>query len=85
VDEGSHVEDSVVLPNVTIGRHAKLRRTVIDKYCQLPDRFEAGLDEAADRARGFRVTDCGVTLVTPAMIGQHIRAARLSHEGNDVW
>jgi len=81
VDDGAVVEDSVVLPGATIGHHAKLRRVVIDKYCQLPERFEAGLDPAADRARGFRVTDRGVTLVTPEMIGQHIRAAKLSHEG----
>jgi glucose-1-phosphate adenylyltransferase len=81
VEDGTHVEDSVVLPNVTIGRGAKLRRAVIDKYCHLPDRFEVGIDHDADRARGFRVTEGGVTLVTPEMIGQHVRAAKLSHEG----
>jgi glucose-1-phosphate adenylyltransferase len=81
VDDGTLVEDSVVLPGATIGPYAKLRRVVIDKYCHLPERFEAGLDAAADRARGFRVTDRGVTLVTPEMLGQTIRAAKLSHEG----
>lgn len=70
VGEGSVVEDSVVLPNVTIGRDVRLSRTVIDKHCRLPDGFRAGFDAAADRARGMHVTPAGVTLVTPQMLGQ---------------
>jgi len=69
VGEGSQVEDSVVLPNVTIGRDVRLRRTVVDKHCVLPDGFQAGVDPEADRAR-FHVTARGVTLITPAMLGQ---------------
>ncbi|MBL0089292.1 MAG: glucose-1-phosphate adenylyltransferase [Ideonella sp.] len=68
VSEGSLVEDSVVLPNVVIGRHVRLWRTVIDKRCVLPDGFSAGVDVAADRARGFHITERGITLVTQAMI-----------------
>jgi glucose-1-phosphate adenylyltransferase len=68
VGEGSVVEDSVVLPNVVIGRQVRLRRTIIDKHCVLPDGFEAGVDAAQDRAR-FNVTERGVVLVTPQMLG----------------
>ena len=68
VGEGSLVEDSVVLPNVTIGRGVTLRRTVIDKHCVLPDGFQAGLDPVQDRIR-FHVSERGITLVTPAMLG----------------
>jgi len=68
VGEGSVVEDSVVLPNVVIGRRVRLRRTIIDKQCVLPDGFEAGVDAAQDRAR-FHVTERGVVLVTPQMLG----------------
>ncbi len=68
VGEGSVVEDSVVLPNVVIGRNVRLRRTIIDKQCVLPDGFEAGIDAARDRAR-FIVTERGVVLVTPQMLG----------------
>ena len=70
VGEGSVVEDSVVLPNVAIGRDVRLARTVIDKHCRLPDGFHAGLDAHADRARGLFVTPGGITLVTPTMLGQ---------------
>jgi glucose-1-phosphate adenylyltransferase len=74
VEERSHIEESAVLPYVTIGRNVRLRRTVIDKYSHLPDGFTAGLDHAADRARGFHVTEGGITLVTPEMLGQQFRA-----------
>ena len=72
VGEGSVIDDSLVLPAVTIGQGVTLRRTIVDNYCHLPDGFSAGLDAGYDRARGFHVTERGVTLVTPEMIGQRI-------------
>jgi glucose-1-phosphate adenylyltransferase len=74
VAEGSLIEESAVLPYVTVGRQARLRRVVVDKYCQLPDGFAAGIDRQADLARGFHVTERGITLVTPEMLGQQFRA-----------
>jgi glucose-1-phosphate adenylyltransferase len=35
----------------------------------LPDGFKAGVHPAEDKAR-FHVTDRGITLITPAMLGQ---------------
>ncbi len=69
VGEQSLVEDSVVLPDVVIGRNVRLRRVVIDKRCVLPDGFTAGVDMAADQAR-FEVSGRGITLITPEMLGQ---------------
>jgi glucose-1-phosphate adenylyltransferase len=68
VADGSTVEDSVVLPDVRIGRNVTLRRAIVDKRCTLPDGFQAGVDPAADRAR-FNVTERGVVLVTPGLLG----------------
>ena len=68
VADGSVVEDSVVLPDVTIGRDVVLRRTIVDKRCVLPDGFSAGVDAALDRAR-FHVTERGICLITPDMLG----------------
>ncbi len=65
--EGSVVEDSVVLPNVSIGRRVTLRRTIVDKQCVLPDGFQAGVDPVGDRRR-FNVTERGVVLITPEML-----------------
>lgn len=69
VGEGSLIEDSVVLPNVVVGRDVRLRRTVIDKHCVLPAGLQAGIDPAADR-RSFHVTERGITLITPEMLDQ---------------
>jgi glucose-1-phosphate adenylyltransferase len=70
VGEGSVIEDSLVLPDVRIGRGVHLQRAIIDKHCRLGDGFHAGIDPAADRVRGFRRSEGGITLVTTAMLGQ---------------
>jgi len=69
------VEDAVVLPNVEIGRHCVLRRVVIDKACRLPPGMKIGVDLAEDRKR-FQVTEKGIVLVTPEMLGQQVHHAR---------
>jgi glucose-1-phosphate adenylyltransferase len=70
-----HVEDSVMLPNVEIGEHAVVKHAVIDKHCKLPPGFRVGVDVEEDRRR-FHVTDKGIVLVTPDMLGQHIHHLR---------
>ncbi|MEP6678157.1 MAG: glucose-1-phosphate adenylyltransferase [Betaproteobacteria bacterium] len=69
------VEDSVVLSNVDIARGAVLRRAVLDKGCRIPPGLAIGVDADADRRR-FHVTDRGITLVTPEMLGQQVHAPR---------
>ena len=68
VGEGSSIEDSVVLPNVNIGRDVRLRRAIVDKGCVLPDGLQAGFDVEQDRLR-FHVTERGIVLITPEMLG----------------
>jgi glucose-1-phosphate adenylyltransferase len=63
------IEDSVVLPDVEVHRHARLRKCVIDRYCVIPQNMSIGFDPDEDRRRFF-VTDRGVTLVIPEMLGQ---------------
>jgi glucose-1-phosphate adenylyltransferase len=65
------VEDAVVLPDVVIHRHTRLRRVVVDKGAILPEGFTAGFDPSEDRRR-FHVTDKGITLITPDMLGQKL-------------
>lgn len=69
VGEGSVVEDSLLLPNVRLGRNVVLRRAIVDDRCVLPDGIKIGVHPAEDRSR-FTVTANGVTLVTPDMLGQ---------------
>jgi len=72
----SYVEDSVVLPNSGIGRNCRIRRAVIDRYCKIEPGTVIGYDRAADEAAGFHVTENGVTLVTPDLLGQQVRRLR---------
>ena len=67
VNSFSRVEDSIVLEGVTVGRHAKIRRAIVDKGVDVPQGCEIGFDPEADRARGFTVTESGITVVPKGM------------------
>ena len=64
------IEESVLLPEVQVHRYAKVKRAIIDRACEIPRGMEIGVDHEQDRARGFRVTKKGITLVTREMLGQ---------------
>lgn len=72
----STVEASVVLPDVDIGEHCKIRNAIIDRGARVPAGTEIGIDIDADRERGFRITEAGRTLVTPDMLGQELHITR---------
>jgi len=69
VHSWASIEDSVILPGVDVGRHAILKRCVIDKNCRIPAKTVIGVDAEADRER-FSVSPKGITLVTAEMLGQ---------------
>jgi glucose-1-phosphate adenylyltransferase len=58
----SHVEDSVIMDYSEIGRHARIRHAIIDKYVYIPDGEEIGYDLERDRQRFF-VTDSGLVVI----------------------
>ncbi len=68
------LDHAVVLPYVTVERHARLRNVVIDRGVVIPDGLVVGEDHDEDR-KWFRVTERGVTLITQDMIDK--RAASL--------
>ncbi len=67
----STVVDSVLLPNVEVGRNVKIRRAVVDKNCIIPEGLIVGYDREED-SRRFHVSANGITLVTPDMLGQNM-------------
>jgi len=69
------IEDSVILPNVDVGRNTVLRKAVVEKHCRLPEGLTVGLDPDADRRR-FHVTKRGITLIIPEMLGQQVHHLR---------
>ena len=66
----STIEETVILPEVIVHRHCKIRRTIIDRGCEIPEGTVIGYDTEQDKANGFRITDKGVVLVTREMLGQ---------------
>lgn len=71
VESGSVIKDSVILPKVSIGKNCRITRAVIDKACTIEDGMVIGEDPELDRKR-FHVTETGIVLVTPEMLGQHL-------------
>jgi len=67
----SHIDESVILPNVTIHRNCKLKRCVIDKETIIPEGTVIGYDAEED-AKRFYVSEGGIVLVTPEMLGQNV-------------
>lgn len=72
----SKVTDSVIMPDVSIGRNCTVHRAIVDVGCIIPDDTTIGIDAEQDRERGFRVTDSGITLVTPDALGQKLHQIR---------
>lgn len=68
------LDHAVVLPYVTVHRHARLRNVVIDRGVTIPEGLVVG-EDPQDDARWFRVSDRGVTLITQDMLDR--RAAGL--------
>ena len=58
----SHVEDSVLMDGVDVGRGARVRRAIIDKGVRIQPDCVIGEDIEADRRR-FAVTPNGVVVI----------------------
>jgi glucose-1-phosphate adenylyltransferase len=63
------VSESVILPDVDIGRHCRIRRAVVERWTRIPEGTVIGEDPVADAER-FHVTDDGLVVVTPDMLGR---------------
>ena len=58
-----HIEQSILMPGVRVGRHARLRRVIVDRDVFIPRGAEIGYNLEEDRRRHM-VTDQGVVVVT---------------------
>ncbi len=63
VHSWAKVTGSVLMDCVTIGRHAQVRNAILDKNVVVPDGARIGFDAEEDRARGFTVSEGGITVV----------------------
>jgi glucose-1-phosphate adenylyltransferase len=67
VNSYGSVELAVVLPDVEIGRSARLRNVIIDRGVRIPEGLVVGVDPTLDGQR-FRRSEGGVCLITQKMI-----------------
>lgn len=64
----SSIEQSVVLPQVNIAKNVNIKRAIIDAGCQIPAGMSIGINKEDDIARGFRISQDGIVLVTKDML-----------------
>ncbi|WP_159622393.1 glucose-1-phosphate adenylyltransferase [Ruania rhizosphaerae] len=63
VNSWSQVTDAVLMDGVSVHRHATVRRAILDKGVVVEAGATVGVDHERDTARGFTVTDGGITVV----------------------
>ena len=62
------ITDSVLLDDVQIGRDCTVRKAILDKSVVVADGASIGVDRDRDIARGFTVTDTGITVVAKGVL-----------------
>ena len=62
VNSFSYVTDSIIMNSCNIGRHARIRRAIIDKNVTVPEGYEIGFDLEGDKKK-FTVTDSGIVVI----------------------
>jgi glucose-1-phosphate adenylyltransferase len=68
VDSWSRVNRAVLLHRCRVGRHAVIENAVLDKNTIVRDGAVLGVDKEHDRARGFKVSSGGVTVVAKGQV-----------------
>jgi glucose-1-phosphate adenylyltransferase len=68
VNSFAHVEESILMEDVNIGRYSKISKAIIDKGVFVPPYTEIGYNREDDIARGFEVSETGITVVPKGAI-----------------
>lgn len=67
INSYSYVTDSILMNNVVVGRHARIRRAIIDKNVKIPEGYEIGFDTEGDKKK-FTVSETGIVIIPKNMI-----------------
>ncbi len=68
INSFANVTGSILMENVNVGRHAEIRKAIIDKNVEVPPYTRIGFNKDEDLARGFVVSAGGVTVVPKGAI-----------------
>ena len=63
IERWARVDESILMNNVCIGSNATVHRAILDKNVVVPEGTTIGVDREHDLARGFVVTESGITVV----------------------
>jgi len=58
----ARIDGAIILEGARIGRGARLRRVIVDKFSRIPDHFEIGSSKKKDRAH-FLISEGGIRVV----------------------
>lgn len=67
INSYSYITDSILFHNVWVGRHARIRRAIIDKNVVIPEGYEIGFDPETDKKK-FTVTETGIVVIPKNMV-----------------
>jgi glucose-1-phosphate adenylyltransferase len=67
VNSFSYITDSIIMNNCNIGRHAKIRRAIIDKNVNVPEGYEIGFDLKSDKKK-FTLTESNIVVIAKNQI-----------------
>lgn len=62
VNSYAYITDSIIMNNCNVGRHARIRRAIIDKNVNIPEGYEIGFDLDGDKKK-FTVTESGIVVI----------------------
>jgi glucose-1-phosphate adenylyltransferase len=64
VNSYTDIEDSILFSHVSIGRHSRIRRAIVDRHIDILEHTEIGYNIEEDRKR-YHVTESGIVVVVP--------------------
>ena len=62
IHTGADIQDSIIFDNCDIGRHAKVRRAILDKNVKISPGEQIGYDLDEDRKK-HHVTESGIVVI----------------------
>ena len=68
IEQGAHIDSSILFDGVSVGKDVKLRRCIVDKHVNIPDGTEIGFDQKADKDR-FSISTNGIVVVPKSFKG----------------
>jgi glucose-1-phosphate adenylyltransferase len=80
VHSGAVVESSVIFDNCDIGRHARVRRAILDKNAHVPEGATIGYDLEKDR-RVHHVSENGITVIEGVRASVEVTVLQLANPG----